>query len=95
MWLPEAMSIGVDYSIFWKLNPKKLEAFAWLSGMYFGEMASSLLSKKHRYPKAPHPLEPPTEQQRFERAKNKMLSWANKVNANIAAREQIANEKEV
>lgn len=28
MWLPEALSIGVDYSIFWTLNPKKLESFA-------------------------------------------------------------------
>lgn len=27
LWLPKALLIGVDYLLFWQLNPKKLEAF--------------------------------------------------------------------
>lgn len=117
MWLPEAMSIGVDYNTFWGLNPIKLEAFAkayrkrvenemklkreeinfsaWLTGAYIGEMASSLLSKKHKYPKAPHPLEEPTEEEKLSSLKNKFLGWSSKVNAQIAAREQFTKEMEV
>lgn len=108
MWLPEALSIGVDYSTFWTLNPKKLESFvtafkqktefefkkkkeeinfsAWLSGVYFGEAVSALLSKKSKYPKEPFPLEPKTEEGRFIEMKSAMMVWANKVNAVIATR---------
>ena len=117
VWLPEAMSIGVDYTVFWGLNPKKLEIFAkayrkrienemklkreeinfsaWLTGAYIGEMASSLLSKRHKYPKAPHSLEEPTEEEHMSQIKSKFLSWSNKVNAQIAVREQLADKKEV
>lgn len=49
MWLPEALAIGIDYNLFWKLNPSKLEPFLkarnlklklkneelWLQGLYF------------------------------------------------------------
>lgn len=108
MWLPEALSIGVDYSTFWTLNPKKLESFitafkqktefefkkkkeeinfsAWLSGVYFGEAVSALLSKKSKYPKEPFPLEPKTEEGRFIEMKSAMMVWANKVNDVIANR---------
>lgn len=27
VWLPQALTIGVGYELFWKLNPKKLKPF--------------------------------------------------------------------
>jgi hypothetical protein len=27
VWLPQALTIGIDYNLFWQLNPKKLEPF--------------------------------------------------------------------
>ena len=55
MWLPEALAMGIDYDLFWKLNPHKLEPFLkareikmkrkneemWLQGMYIFNAAKA------------------------------------------------------
>ncbi len=59
--------IGVDYDLFWTLNPKSLEPFikafsmktdyedimAWRQGMYIQRAIASALSKDSPYPKEP------------------------------------------
>ena len=65
--LPNALSIGVDYDLFWSLNPKSLEPFvkafslkekhadylAWLQGKYIQMAVGSTLSKEVKYPSKP------------------------------------------
>lgn len=65
--LPQALMIGVDYDLFWTLNPKSLKPFikafelsekqedmiAWRSGMYIKLAIGSLLSKEIKYPTRP------------------------------------------
>lgn len=62
--LPNALMIGVDYDLFWSLNPKSLTPFikafelkqkyddsqAWLHGMYIKLAITSSLSKSSKYP---------------------------------------------
>ncbi|MEG2770410.1 MAG: hypothetical protein RR902_06280, partial [Oscillospiraceae bacterium] len=57
-YLPEALSCGVDYNLFWTLNPRKLKAFIkaqekinkrknyelWLQGAYFYNAMSIAIS---------------------------------------------------
>lgn len=59
--------IGVDYDLFWTLNPKSLTPFikafelkkqyddsiSWLNGVYVQMAVASLLDKKSHYPKKP------------------------------------------
>lgn len=65
--LPSALSIGVDYGLFWELNPKSLEPFVkafslsqenidrnnWLQGMYIKMAIVSSMDKKTNYPTKP------------------------------------------
>lgn len=62
MWLPEALAIGIDYNLFWKLNPCKLEPFLkarnlklkmkneelWLQGLYVYNAISVALANGFR-----------------------------------------------
>ena len=62
MWLPEALAMGIDYDLFWKLNPHKLEPFLrareikmkrkneemWLQGMYIFNAVSVALANGFR-----------------------------------------------
>ena len=59
--------IGVDYGLFWTLNPKSLSPFikafslkeeredrmAWINGAYIRMAVGSLLSKNNKYPDKP------------------------------------------
>lgn len=59
--------IGVDYDLFWNLNPKSLKPFvkafdlresydnmrSWRDGLYIRMAVASLLDKKSTYPKRP------------------------------------------
>jgi len=65
--LPNALMIGVDYNIFWTLNPKTLSPFikafhlreeledshAWQLGAYIRMAITSSMGKNSKYPKAP------------------------------------------
>ena len=62
MWLPQALTMGIDYDLFWKLNPRKLEPFLkarelklkqkneemWLQGMYIYNAVSVALANGFR-----------------------------------------------
>lgn len=62
MWLPEALAIGIDYNLFWKLNPCKLEPFLkarelrlkqrneemWLQGVYIYEAVCTAIYNNFR-----------------------------------------------
>ena len=65
--LPNALSIGVDYDLFWVLNPKSLQPFvkafslkqqyddavAWNIGRYVQQAISSNFAKNFKYPNKP------------------------------------------
>lgn len=65
--LPYALMIGVDYELFWVLNPKSLKPFvkafnlqtkhedmiAWQSGIYIRMAVASVMDKNVKYPKTP------------------------------------------
>ena len=65
--LPNALMIGVDYNLFWDLNPKTLSPFvkafslkqkyddtiAWQHGYYVYCAIGSSFSKNNKYPKTP------------------------------------------
>ena len=65
--LPNALMIGVDYELFWTLNPKSLAPFvkafelkekhsdtmAWLSGLYVRSAIVSAMNKDAKYPTHP------------------------------------------
>lgn len=65
--LPDALMIGVDYELFWTLNPHSLSPFIkafelknnhndlenWRLGIYIREAVKSALDNKVKYPKEP------------------------------------------
>ena len=65
--LPNALMIGVDYELFWTLNPKSLSPFikafdlkqkyddssAWILGGYIQRAIASVLNKDSKYPQRP------------------------------------------
>lgn len=67
IWLPQALSIGVDYNVFWNLSPKRLEPFFkaqkqieerlnknnWILGIYIQKSIASAFSKNNKYPDQP------------------------------------------
>lgn len=66
--LPNALMIGVDYDLFWELNPKSLapfikafklkqrydDAMNWSLGRYFQMAVASNFSKEAKYPPKPY-----------------------------------------
>ena len=61
------MQYGVDYKLFWHLNPRKLTPFrkayekdtdfkAWLHGNYVAEAIACCFGKDHEYPSMPRGL---------------------------------------
>lgn len=66
--LPQALMIGVDYDLFWSLNPKSLKPFIkafslkeqhqdrmlWIEGMYIRMAVASTLNKSAKYPTKPY-----------------------------------------
>lgn len=92
MWLPQALSLGIDYNLFWELSPKRTEPFIeasklkrkmenfnmWKHGLYIQSAVASVLSEKNKYYEEPIDFEAEhTEEQ--EAAKWK--AWAMNVNA--------------
>lgn len=65
--LPSALMIGVDYELFWTLNPRSLSPFtkafsltqkyqdqlAWQQGLYIRQAIASCFSKEVKYPTKP------------------------------------------
>lgn len=65
--LPQALMMGVDYNLFWTLNPKSLSPFtkafnlkiqyddrlAWQHGKYITVAVASVLDNKTKYPTKP------------------------------------------
>lgn len=65
--LPNALMIGVNYDLFWSLNPKSLSPFikafnlkqeyddwmAWRNGLYIQMAIGSVLNEKNKYPTKP------------------------------------------
>lgn len=88
--------IGVDYELFWTLNPKSLSAFikafslkqkyddamAWQAGMYIKLAIASSLGKDNKYPKKPF-LENESEQKPMsqEEIKRRFMIHAQLINS--------------
>lgn len=65
--LPNALMIGVEYDLFWTLNPKSFASFVkafelkreyqdynnWSLGMYIRSAVASVLDSKNKYPETP------------------------------------------
>lgn len=79
--------IGVDYDLFWNLNPKSLKPFikafdlkqryddmvGWTNGLYIQMAVASLLDKKVQYPKKPFTSISKVTVSPAEEIRNKML----------------------
>lgn len=82
--LPNALMIGVDYELFWTLNPKSLQPFikafdlkleyddllAWKQGVYMKQAITSSFSKDGKYPAEPYTV---LEKKRRERSTPKYI----------------------
>jgi hypothetical protein len=94
--LPNALMIGVDYDLFWELNPKSLEPFIkafqlkqryedamnWNLGNYFRMAIASSMSKNAKYPNKPM-LENKESKQHMspEEIKKRFMAHAELLNA--------------
>lgn len=81
--LPNALLMGIDYELFWTLNPKTIAPFnkafqmkvqaqdeyAWRQGIYIQHAIASVMDKRSKYPKTPllHNLQ--LEQREEDRAR--------------------------
>lgn len=92
--LPNALFIGVDYSLFWTLTPRTIKPFyeafflrqkyddamMWQQGAYIRLAIASTLSKNAKYPKIPNlSVEKPID--KGAEIKNKFLARMNEINA--------------
>jgi hypothetical protein len=87
--------IGVDYDLFWKLNPKSLEPFikafslkqkyddtvAWYSGMYVKMAIASSFNKSAKYPSVPMTSEKVEYEMPQEVIKSRFLKHMEAINA--------------
>jgi hypothetical protein len=87
--------IGVDYDLFWKLNPKSLEPFikafslkqkyddtvAWYSGMYVKMAIASSFNKNAKYPNIPMTSEKVEQEMPQEVIKARFLKHVEAINA--------------
>lgn len=95
--LPNALMIGVDYELFWTLNPKSLSPFvkafalkqtyddgvAWQHGMYIRMAIGSVMSKGSKYP--PKPMMSKDKPKKIgmsaDEIKSKVMEQMGKINA--------------
>lgn len=88
--------MGVDYELFWTLNPKSLspfvkafnlkqkydDAISWQSGLYIRLAIASALNKQSKYPQKPMMSEPVEDKpMTSEEIKNKVMAQATRINA--------------
>ena len=88
--------MGVNYDLFWTLNPKSLIPFvkafdlkrkyddsvAWTNGVYIQMAIASCFNKTQKYPKRPFLTEKPVEQSVMsaDEIKERMFAQMNKIN---------------
>lgn len=86
--------IGVDYDLFWTLNPKSLipfveafklkqqmqDVFAWEIGAYVRDAIASNFSKTHKYPHQPHSMDLKAKEMPQEIIKERFLRDVSKIN---------------
>lgn len=101
--LPLALLIGVDYDLFWRLNPKTLVPFhkafflkqqyddtlAWSHGLYIRQAVSSVLSKTAKYPEKAMLVDRTSEESTEERMRNKIRQRVEELNAQPHVREGV------
>jgi len=91
--------IGVDYELFWTLNPKSLSPFirafelkrkyesalAWEYGVYVKKAITSSFSKEDKYPTSPIGSEPKkvTPDEKMNQIKNKFLAQMVNINGRL------------
>lgn len=89
--------MGVDYELFWTMNPKELTPFikafelkrqyddilSWQQGIYIKLAIASSLSKDIKYPKTPMCKEsaPVTPEQRQQTIKQRFMNHIAQINA--------------
>lgn len=86
--LPKALMMGVDYDLFWTLNPESLKPFikafslqqeqidtsAWLNGLYVRLAVGSVLGNNTDYPKQPLSIaKEPSEEELVNEIKNAVI----------------------
>lgn len=93
--------IGVDYDLFWTLNPKSLSPFvkafdlkqkyddrlAWQTGAYIRYAIASVLSKGNAYPQEPFSSKGVQREMTPEEIKEKMMRNAEIINIRLQAKE--------
>lgn len=93
--LPNALMIGVNYDLFWTLNPESLQPFVkafslaqknedrkmWQQGMYIKLAVVSAFNKEAKYPVTPFSnVEKPTPKSNMEIIKERFLANAMVIN---------------
>lgn len=97
--LPNALMMGVDYELFWTLNPKSLSPFikafslkqkyddatAWRNGLYIRLAVASCFNKSAKYPTKPmsHNGEDENRPMTAEEIKSRMMATANRINSQL------------
>lgn len=93
--------IGVDYELFWNLNPKSLSPFIkafslkqkyddytlWLQGKYIQMAIASTMNKNAKYPPKPFSTEEVTKISSAEEIKRKMFERMKILNAKFGKEE--------
>ena len=94
--LPKALMMGVDYELFWTLNPKSLSPFnkafdlkqkyddgiSWQNGYYIRMAIASAMSKEAKYPTRPLSTKDVQKvEMSSEEIKRKFMTQANLINA--------------
>lgn len=95
--LPNALMMGVDYDLFWTLNPKSLSPFvkafdlkqkyddtlAWKQGAYIKVAIASALDKNAKYPEKPFSMKNENVVMTPQQIKEKMMATAEIINTRL------------
>lgn len=99
--LPNALMIGVDYELFWTLNPKSLQPFvkaftlkqkhedvlAWKYGAYVRMAIASCFGKNVKYPDSPMMKDNKPQVMSGDEIKNKMMIMSKIINTRFGKEE--------
>jgi len=100
-FLPNALMIGVDYDLFWVLNPKSLSPFikafrlkqeyddvvSWRNGMYIKLAITSSFNKNSKYPEHPLLSKPKIKEESQEVIMDRFLRHMNLINSKFRKEE--------